>query len=755
VLALAYLLLMGVGLIATERYDPSHWSSNRRSDSASLFTIGQWMLDTIGLRGLIPAVQRQLAPAGAKVGIGQCRCLLPATPHSLGCAARPTPTRPRQGEAMSDNVKTERRGGIDIQYDAGTGQLLGIRDTVLDMDVVRYAPGHEVEINRRGVPTTLTHVDDNPGAPAFQSVLSSVSHPAIGSHQSFNLFRSVVVGRVDQPFGNHLNPPQSLHVRYRLDRKRVDDYADPIAHSAGSRPVQMPLWLETFGALCGKTEWFGPETRMLQAAPGGAGPKEHVGVAEGPVAEVVPILWNTFRRAHPGVQMLPGAAYYHEDGRWLWITAQRPDVGMHWDYEPDAIKAQFAFHDRLAPNEVVYPPEVSLYWGKGGRAEMLERMANAFVLYEEPDDWFYRTTWFWLHWWQRRERGFEEMADHARHLYEELGVTGFGVAGHDVRPGCWDCSAGSLSPSPLYGGDRGMEKLGETIQDIGAHAFVWMSFAGLGNPGDIKHHWRLLGDDGRPYDSFSLGSFDLYNGLNFNHPEVRDYYLATVRQYVEDFGIDGIFWDCGGVPLPPDFAPPHTRPFQRFPGEAMVGGYDLMREIMRFGKQLSPDFFMWHETFSADLPGHGYSSHTGSERFLGEIAHAGRKRLVYRSGSTYNLDGGFAMLDPNQDTVFKSPISIDSYKDMVADPMNRWLVRFVADHGVRDARRIGPGAAHCHGHVVVDPAKEPRSITVPPALARPRSMTNVLTGEKVRPADESDAGATFALVGRAAYEINE
>jgi hypothetical protein len=61
VLALAYLLLMGVGLIATERYDPSHWSSNRRSDSASLFTVGQWMLDTIGLRGLIPAVQRQLA----------------------------------------------------------------------------------------------------------------------------------------------------------------------------------------------------------------------------------------------------------------------------------------------------------------------------------------------------------------------------------------------------------------------------------------------------------------------------------------------------------------------------------------------------------------------------------------------------------------------------------------------------------------------------------------------------------------------
>jgi len=60
ILALAYLLLMGVGLIAQDRLDPRHWSSNRRSDSASLFTIGQCMLERIGLRGLIHAIQTQL-----------------------------------------------------------------------------------------------------------------------------------------------------------------------------------------------------------------------------------------------------------------------------------------------------------------------------------------------------------------------------------------------------------------------------------------------------------------------------------------------------------------------------------------------------------------------------------------------------------------------------------------------------------------------------------------------------------------------
>jgi hypothetical protein len=208
------------------------------------------------------------------------------------------------------------------------------------------------------------------------------------------------------------------------------------------------------------------------------------------------------------------------------------------------------------------------------------------------------------------------------------------------------------------------------------------------------------------------------------------------------------------VPLPPDFAPPQTRPFQRFPSEAMVGGYSLMQEIMRFGKQLSPDFFMWHETFSADLAGHGYSTATGSEAFLAELAHAGRKRLVYRSGSAYNLDGGFAMVNPKQDTVYKSPVTRETYREMINDPMNRWLVKFVADHGVRDARRVDRGAALCHDHIVVDPAKEPRPVTVPRALAAPKSLKNVLTGETVKPAEQTDAGATFQLEGRAAYEVN-
>lgn len=60
---------MGVGLIATARYRPSAWSSNNRSDAASLFQIGQWMLQTIGLgMELIREVVSQLQEEVPKWG---------------------------------------------------------------------------------------------------------------------------------------------------------------------------------------------------------------------------------------------------------------------------------------------------------------------------------------------------------------------------------------------------------------------------------------------------------------------------------------------------------------------------------------------------------------------------------------------------------------------------------------------------------------------------------------------------------------
>jgi len=47
ILAIAYLLLCGIGLIAQRQCLPSEWCSNRRPDTCSLFTIGQIMTDKL------------------------------------------------------------------------------------------------------------------------------------------------------------------------------------------------------------------------------------------------------------------------------------------------------------------------------------------------------------------------------------------------------------------------------------------------------------------------------------------------------------------------------------------------------------------------------------------------------------------------------------------------------------------------------------------------------------------------------------
>ena len=224
---------------------------------------------------------------------------------------------------------THERGSLTFEYDQTTGQILSVRDRDVDMQVIQFAPGHELEINERAVPLQLLNQDDNPDDPAWQCNFRSVEHPSIGCAQGYDVFRQVVVGSKCKPGGGHINPPNSLHIRYRIARARVQEYATPDPQSAGHTPIQMPLWLDTVGTLCAKTDWFGPDTQMMQSSPGGCGPRSHVSHEEGAVAEVVPHLWNMFRRTHPGAQMIPGAVYYHADGRWLWITAQRPTVGMH------------------------------------------------------------------------------------------------------------------------------------------------------------------------------------------------------------------------------------------------------------------------------------------------------------------------------------------------------------------------------------------------------------------------------------------
>ncbi|MCJ8328694.1 MAG: hypothetical protein MJH11_01735 [Lentisphaeria bacterium] len=652
-------------------------------------------------------------------------------------------------------------GNLEFDFDDLSGQILKVHDSSLDMTVIEFDAGHELEINKHALPLRLSDQDESKNAdfpdPAWQCNLQGSSYSSAGAGWAFNVFRQVVVGSACKPTGNHLNAPNCLHIRYRLERKVMDKYDTDVPLFSNKRPMQVPLWLDTIGTLCAKTDWFGADTKMIAAHMPGAGPRSHVSLEEGAPDEVTEHLWNMFRRTHPGVQLIPGAIYTHPDGRWLWITAQRPTVGMHWDFNASSQKAQFEYHARLTPADVVHTPEVSLYWGTGGEAEMFARLNDAFIAYEEPPKWWWNTCWHWMNWWCHRENGIDDMADHAEYLHEKLGLTGFGLMLHDLRPGSWDCSASGLRPSPHLGGDEAIRRFGERVKSFGGKIFIWMPYLGLGEPSlDIRPDWVVRGEDGRPFETYGIGSFDLYQGLNFGHPEVQDYYLEWIKRYITEYQIDGIFWDCGGTPSPPDFSSPETRSFQRFPSENMTAGYRFMEKVMLAGRSYSKDFFMWHEAFNADLPGMGYGSSKGDDGFIAKLNRYGKKRLVYRSKSTYDLYGGFPRIIPEQDSGFeKRPVSLETYKPVIEDKMNQWLVNFVKENGVRDAQWVANGVSYCAGHIVTDPADQPYEVTIPRWMTEAKKLVNVFTNESIKPSGENESGTTFILEGKAAYAVQQ
>ena len=90
---------------------------------------------------------------------------------------------------------------------------------------------------------------------------------------------------------------------------------------------------------------------------------------------------------------------------------------------------------------------------------------------------------------------------------------------------------------------------------------------------------------------------------------------------------------------------------------------------------------------------------------------------------------------------------------MARDPMNRWIVEFVRQHGTRNAIGLQPGSALCANHVVVDGWTEQREVFVPAWAARVKALRNVFTGQAVRPTQQDERGATFVLTGKSAYAV--
>ena len=99
--------------------------------------------------------------------------------------------------------------------------------------------------------------------------------------------------------------------------------------------------------------------------------------------------------------------------------------------------------------------------------------------------------------------------------------------------------------------------------------------------------------------------------VNPGHPGYIEYTKKWIRYYIQECGVKGIFLDCLGFPLPPDFTP---RDFMRYPGDTGVMAIRFMDEIYRFIKECDPEAVLIGEGATLDGPVEMYSIITNPRR---------------------------------------------------------------------------------------------------------------------------------------------
>jgi hypothetical protein len=640
-----------------------------------------------------------------------------------------------------------RKFSLGIEIDDENGQLLSLCDDDCSMDILRYAQGNEIEIN--GKPLNVQHIKIEEDIAEHITNFVIKSSTAYGAGNTLNIRRVITRGGMRL----HSGPSQSLHIRYDVSRIPHTEIGEGLDY-IWQPEIEAPLQIETIGVLCAPALWFGEKTRMKAIAIGGSGPRDHVSIEDGPVAEVAPYLQRKFRTTFPGQQMVSGALYYHpDDERFVWVIARRPTTAGHIEFGEKRHAYQYYYFTEMCLQKQLTTPAVSFFWGQGlDNAETV--LAQQFDMYQEPPAWWYKTSWFWMHPNWQSDASFETMGQGAEILMDECGVNGFGMFVHDVPWSGNDCDIGSPNPNPSLGGSTALGKAVEKIRNKGGHTYAWISRHGH-RPDSMgwQDSWGIYGVDGRrikikgaPDRSVSL---DI---INPSDPSFQDYIMGWIKHYVSDLGITGLFWDSGLQPLPPDFG---NKPYLRWPGETSARAAEFYDKIYRFGKSLDDDFFMWVEGIGVDIPMNAFAvdsrNHGGGSghALMQRIANRGPKRLVWRSAWQHDVASGFPFIYPMSD-ICASP-DVSTYKTIAADPMNRWICQIVKERGIRHAIGLGDGFSMLDEFIIASPGISGK-VVVPPNKCIGNTAEHVITREKVT-GKQSEIGIIFDLPASGGYII--
>ena len=429
-------------------------------------------------------------------------------------------------------------------------------------------------------------------------------------------------------------------------------------------------------------------------------------------------------------------------------------------------------------SQTVQLPLVTFHCGRT-RAEMDKFLAKFMsCYYEEPSDWFYRTTWFEMAGGAETFSSWKHMHQAALNLTEKSGVTGLFFTLHARNLAFGGTSPNSSGPCDELGPRADFEAMIRDLKARGVRLMIWMSSCGLNPQGDADPDWFLRGVDGDWLTSWGLPHQPHIVYINHLHPGYQAYVKRWLEYYLGELGMDSVFFDCAGFAYPFDYAP---RSFMRYPSDVMLGNvrfFDFVRETAR---RIRPDAVIMTE-------GHGFDAFSNVTSLNNAPAKAdgmgqrdrvlafrdqGGARFCVRSGMEGDLGSGYVMIEPGANYGIapdNSGFDLKEYARIGSDPFNVLLTKLLSEQGCRDAINLPcGGGVSIQGNYLVVP--QPRHdtasplalvpvargdvntagirVTLPAEYATCRNLKNRLSGETVT----AHADGTFLFTGRGIFEI--
>jgi hypothetical protein len=480
-------------------------------------------------------------------------------------------------------------------------------------------------------------------------------------------------------------PCPAIGIQYALQRETAElSYPCP---GPGGPVLEAPLHVDTLTLLNWNWRFWGEDTRMVFPNAYSCGPDAengHVGYEHDTPERAKAFMGHVFRRHYPGGMVLHGALFYNiRTGHWLAITCRRPHLGYILNIA-DAGRGvcfDFTFHATLPLGTAFRMPEIVLHFGET-RAEMERWLADFATFYSpEPPAWACRTLWGpGIAWnneatWRAQGEAWERQLDSGP-------CNGIWINLVTQRAMHCGTSPTGYGPDPVHGSRDEFRAACRRLADRGVPLIIWMSHSGL-VPGalDVDDDWFVRGIDNRMVASWGSADADSMFFVNPGHPGYRAYTRKWIEFYLRECGAKGIFFDCLGHPIPPDFRP---RPFQRYPGETPVHAIPFTDEMYASIKACDPDALLVGEGACLDAPVDLFSVVSNPRRgidgfgprdFLLSLGrHGGRRLSVYHELAWFPASG-YACADMR-------PASREH---------NRLLLHLLQERGGRDAFSWIPG----------------------------------------------------------------